>query len=205
MLGYYNYTVILTYIGMLFSFVGVTMAAASRPAAALVCLMCSGFCDMFDGKIASTKKDRTEQEKQFGIQIDSLSDLLCFGFLPGFLLAFSRPDCFWLKAVGGLYALAALVRLAYFNVDELQRQSRTADRRSHYRGLPVTSSALLIPLAYCLDAILGAGSLLTAGVMVLMAVAFLTPFKMKKPDLPGFIIFIAVGLCDLVLVLRGGI
>jgi hypothetical protein len=37
---------------------------------------------MFDGKVARTKKDRTEQEKSFGIQIDSLSDLVSFGVLP---------------------------------------------------------------------------------------------------------------------------
>ena len=42
--------------------------------------MAAGFCDMFDGKIASTRK-RTRQEKRFGIQIDSLSDLACFGIM----------------------------------------------------------------------------------------------------------------------------
>lgn len=38
---------------------------------AVLCLALSGLCDMFDGKIARTKKDRTEIEKRFGIQIDS--------------------------------------------------------------------------------------------------------------------------------------
>mgnify|MGYP007032777772 FL=1 len=37
---------------------------------------------MFDGKIARTKKNRTEDEKQFGIQIDSLCDVVCFGVFP---------------------------------------------------------------------------------------------------------------------------
>ena len=52
---------------------------------ALLCLMFAGFCDMFDGKIASTMK-RTKQEKRFGIQIDSLSDLICFGALPALIV-----------------------------------------------------------------------------------------------------------------------
>ena len=34
---------------------------------AVLCLALSGLCDMFDGKIARTKKDRTEIEKRFGI------------------------------------------------------------------------------------------------------------------------------------------
>ena len=37
---------------------------------------------MFDGKIARTKKNRTEDEKRFGIQIDSLCDVVCFGVFP---------------------------------------------------------------------------------------------------------------------------
>ena len=47
----------------------------------VMCLAISGLCDMFDGKIARTKKNRTEVEKRFGIQIDSLSDIVCFGVL----------------------------------------------------------------------------------------------------------------------------
>lgn len=204
MLGYYNYTVILTYIGMLFSFVGTGFAALGRFTAALICLMVSGLCDMFDGKIASTM-ERTVPEKQFGIQIDSLSDLICFGALPGFLLVMRGGAAIVPFVIGGLYVLATLIRLAYFNVDELQRQSETTQRRKFYRGLPVTSSALLIPLASGCDALFGTGVVITCCLMVLMAAAFLTPFKLKKPDLPGLILFVALGLCDLVLVLRGGI
>ena len=49
---------------------------------ALFCLAFSGLCDMFDGKVARTKANRTEDEKRFGIQIDSLCDVVCFGAFP---------------------------------------------------------------------------------------------------------------------------
>ena len=52
---------------------------------AVLCLALSGLCDMFDGKIARTKKDRTEIEKRFGIQIDSLCDVVCFGVFPAMI------------------------------------------------------------------------------------------------------------------------
>ena len=55
LLGYYNYTVILTYIGMLTAFWGITFAIGGRFRAAVICLMAAGFCDMFDGAIASTR------------------------------------------------------------------------------------------------------------------------------------------------------
>ena len=54
MLGYYNYTVILTYLGMLAGFTGITSAVDGDVHTALLCLMLSGICDMCDGAIAST-------------------------------------------------------------------------------------------------------------------------------------------------------
>ena len=58
------------------------LAIKDRYVGSLICLMLAGVCDMFDGTIASTKKDRTRDERTFGIQIDSLSDIICFGVLP---------------------------------------------------------------------------------------------------------------------------
>ena len=72
MIGFYDYTVVLTYISLASSVIGMTQAIHGRFKTAVVCLALSGLCDMFDGKIARTKKNRTEDAKSFGIQIDSL-------------------------------------------------------------------------------------------------------------------------------------
>ena len=82
MIGFYNYTVILTYCGLLSSLLGMFYAFLGNITGAAICLVVAGGCDMFDGKIARTKKDRTADEKRFGIQIDSLCDVVCFGVLP---------------------------------------------------------------------------------------------------------------------------
>ena len=79
MIGFYDYTVVLTYISFTSSIIGIFCAVTGHPKWAVFCLALSGLCDMFDGKIARTKKNRTEDEKQFGIQIDSLCDVVCFG------------------------------------------------------------------------------------------------------------------------------
>ena len=79
--GFYNYTVLLTYFGVVSAIAGIGLAMYDRTSMAIVCLMISGFCDLFDGSIARTRQ-RTENEKKFGIQIDSLADLVCFGVLP---------------------------------------------------------------------------------------------------------------------------
>ena len=61
MIGFYNYTVILTYIGLLSGFTGIIFAWNGDIKYSLLCLIFAGVCDMFDGKIASTRK-RTKQE-----------------------------------------------------------------------------------------------------------------------------------------------
>ena len=81
LLGYYDYTVILTYCGMLFSVRGILRVIGHDYFRTVLYLMIAGLCDMFDGAVAATKK-RTVNEKKFGIQIDSLSDLVGFGVLP---------------------------------------------------------------------------------------------------------------------------
>lgn len=89
MLGVYDYTVVLTYISLMISIGGMMFAVNGHLHLGVMCLAISGLCDMFDGKIARTKKNRTEDEKRFGIQIDSLSDIVCFGVCTcGFVLLF---------------------------------------------------------------------------------------------------------------------
>lgn len=183
MLGYYNYTVILTYLGMLAGFSGIALAAEERVIGALICLMIAGVCDMFDGKIASTM-ERTRQEKRFGVQIDSLSDLVCFGVLPALLVYRSSGGGTAMLLLCALYALCALIRLAWFNVDEEQRQDREAGRRQFYLGLPVTTAAFILPVSTGLSAALHlSGCWLNVLTLALMAAAFLWPFRLKKPSL----------------------
>ena len=95
MLGVYDYTVILTYISLWISIGGMMLSLNGHLDLAVLCLALSGLCDMFDGKIARTKKDRTEIEKRFGIQIDSLCDIVCFGVETGdhLLLYGNEWDC----------------------------------------------------------------------------------------------------------------
>ena len=51
MLGFYDYTVVLTYISLAVSVFGMTRALEGDFKVAILCLALSGLCDMFDGKI----------------------------------------------------------------------------------------------------------------------------------------------------------
>lgn len=203
MLGFYNYTVVLTYIGMLAGFAGIVSAAEGHIPAALLYLMLAGFCDMFDGKIASTR-ERTAQEKRFGIQIDSLSDLICFGVLPAVTVWRAASGSAISLCAAGAYVLCALIRLAWFNVDEEERQNTETGCRELYYGLPVTTAALILPGVMSLAVRFG-WAMGSAGVAVLcvMGTGFLTPFPLKKPQTAGKIALLVCG--GAVLALAAGV
>lgn len=204
MIGYYNYTVILTYIGAVFGFTGITYTFNGNFRMAIICLMVAGFCDMFDGKIASTMK-RTDQEKRFGIQIDSLSDLVCFGVLPALIVwKLTNGESIYLS-ISIAYLLCALVRLAWFNVDEEERQNNEEGGRAVYLGLPVTTTALILPVATGIVQLLSlpVGKILP-WVLLSVAVLFIAPFKLKKPGLIGKIIMVVIGAAGLIAVTLGG-
>lgn len=203
MLGYYNYTVVLTYLGMVMAFTGILTACDGNINGALICLMLAGVCDLFDGPIARAMKRKAE-EKRFGIQIDSLSDLIGFGVLPGILLYRMVEKSLVGIIVSVVYVLCALIRLAYFNVMEEKRQDETQEARTCYQGLPVTVSSILIPASYYIQNMAGIrngeGTLIT---MSIMAAAFLLPIKVQKPHFLGKIVLSILGVCGLFLLVGG--
>ena len=182
MLGVYDYTVVLTYISLVVSMSGMMFSVNGKIQYEVVCLAISGLCDMFDGKIARTKKNRTEVEKNFGIQIDSLSDVICFGVSPAILCY-----CMGMRSRVGIvilmfYVLAGLIRLAWFNVTEEVRQSETTEKREYYQGLPITSMAIALPIMFALKPLLGKDFFLGLHVLVLaVGLLFITNFKLRKP------------------------
>ena len=203
LLGYYNYTVVLTYIGMLAGFTGIVYTYENNVFKALVCLMIAGFCDMFDGAIASTM-ERTPQEKCFGIQIDSLSDLINFGVLPALIVYSQNRTSNIVLTICCLYVLCALIRLAYFNVDEQERQQTSTTSREIYYGMPVTLSAVFLPIVHgAANLFSWKPTLVTTSTILTMAVLFLLPFPLKKPKLIGKICFVICGILEIGLMILG--
>lgn len=202
MLGVYNYTVIMTYVATLVSFFGMTLVFKDGDCslkAALICLMISGVLDMFDGAVAATKKNRTEFQKKFGIQIDSMCDLICYGVFPA-LIVFKLGNGNWIiTAISGLFLLCALIRLSYFNVEEEERQNATSDKRTCYLGMPVTMISLIFPCVYTICTLLKfpLNGWIGAGVLSVCGLAFITPFKCIKPKIKGKIVLIVIGLAVL--------
>ena len=154
LIGFYNYTVVLTYLSLVSSAIGMLFACRGKFGDAIACLMLSGICDMFDGVVARTKKDRTQDEKNFGIQLDSLCDVVCFGVFPAVFLYFRGVNSLAGVAALIFYILCAVIRLAFFNVLETNRQMTQGGCAKGYRGLPVTTAAIILPALFLLGAVL---------------------------------------------------
>ena len=158
MIGYYSYTVILTYLSLIFAMAGIHLSFNGMYQWAFICLIMCGICDTFDGMVARSKKNRTDEEKRFGIQIDSLCDLV---------------------------VLAAVIRLAYFNVKEETRQKETTEKRKYYQGLPVTTSSFILPMAYALRYVIFQLDYLYGALMLITGILFIVDFKVPKVQSKG--------------------
>lgn len=208
LIGFYNVSVILTYIGLASSIFGMTRAISGDFYAAILCLIISGVCDMFDGKIARAT-ERSRPAMMFGIQIDSLCDLVCFGVFPAVISYCIGVDGTFGIIVLILFVLAAVIRLGYFNVTEQQRQEETDENRKYYQGLPVTAIALLFPLVSLFKNLFpnDSFSVFLTVFMLVVAVLNVLDFKLKKPVGKSTVILIAVGaaifICVLIFLIKG--
>ena len=221
MIGFYNYTVLLTYMSLVSASLGIMFALndGGHPFIGTFFLLISGLCDAFDGKVARTKKNRTAFEKEYGIQIDSLSDLVAFGVLPACIgVAMIRKSEYFDKlfemstawqvillkticyAVLVLYVLAALIRLAYYNVTEQERQQKEEGDRKHFVGLPVTMSSLIFPSIMLFHYILPADvTPIYIAAVLITGLLFISRFRTPKLGLKGVLVMVGVGTVEFVL------
>ena len=191
-IGFYGASVILTYIGLAFSIVGMFLAFLGFIPAAFMCLILSAICDMFDGTVARACK-RTEREKKFGVQIDSLVDTVSFGVFPvilGICMGFTRKIDIIIYI---FYILSAVIRLAYFNVLSEEKyifSKKSKQMTSYYYGLPVTSIAIILPFTYNLKIFMNSNIFFKAYPLVMLATAllFILNIKIKKPTGVWFVI-----------------
>src|SRR5436190_20690348 len=103
---------------------------------AAVMILLAQLCDVLDGRVARL----TRSTSSFGIQYDSLADLVAFGVAPGILVYqwALRPWGQWGWLAASLYVTCGALRLARFNV-----QIASVEKR-HFVGLPIPAAAAVV-------------------------------------------------------------
>lgn len=135
---------LVTTAAMFAGFYAIVASINQRFDVAVFAVFCAAILDGMDGRVARA----TNTQSEFGVQYDSLSDLISFGLAPALivynwsLVHLKQLSPFWGKVgwlAAFLYAVCAALRLARFNT-----QVGTADKR-FFTGLasPAGAAALM--------------------------------------------------------------
>jgi CDP-diacylglycerol--serine O-phosphatidyltransferase len=180
-IGKWNKSVILSYIGLMFSITSVYLVIKGIDIKySLVCLIVAGVCDLFDGTVARMCK-RTEEEKNFGIELDSLIDVFNFIAVPIVLFISLKLVTIYHLVLYFIYAITGIARLAYFNITTEDNNKSV----KYYTGLPVTFAALLFPIFYLLSYKINTNifEILYAILMLIISILYIVKIKIPKPGL----------------------
>lgn len=137
---------------LLAGFYAMVAAINGQPIAACIAILVAGLLDGVDGRIARM----TNTQSDFGVQYDSLSDMVSFGIAPAILVftwvsgTLGSPDSTaaklgWLAAF--FYAACAALRLARFNT-----QAGVADK-AYFQGMasPAAAGTVMSTIWFSID------------------------------------------------------
>lgn len=151
---------------------GIRLAFEGRFEIAVIMVLIAAFLDGIDGRLARALKATSK----FGVQMDSLADIVNFGVAPAlvlyfYLLHFAKPFG-WIAAL--VYAVACCLRLARFNV-MAEDQSRPAWQSEYFVGVPAPAGAglVLLPVYFAFMGLEQSKPLAYAGAIYAILVAFL--------------------------------
>jgi CDP-diacylglycerol---serine O-phosphatidyltransferase len=131
--GFYLLPNLLTTCGLFSGFYSLISTINGDYQAAALCIVVAHIFDGLDGRIARL----TKSSSRFGVEYDSLADVIAFGVAPG-ALAYKwalEPWGHWGWLAASLYVACGALRLARFNV-----QVDTGDKR-RFVGLPIPAAA----------------------------------------------------------------
>lgn len=150
-----------TLCGMFCGFLSVIYATSGRFNKASLAIIIAIFIDGLDGRVAR----RLNATSKFGLEFDSLSDLVCFGVAPAILMynwAFKVPADEFGVVCGFLYLLAAASRLARFNITE--------PNITGFQGLPTPGAAAMVAALVHMKFSMEPGSTMVVFGLVMMVV-----------------------------------
>jgi len=161
--------------GLLCALLGVYYAILQNFQASVIGMIWAVLFDWADGIIARNMKGRTNKQKEFGGQLDSLIDIVSFGVCPAiFLLSYADFSPWFLPGAFVIVGVAA-IRLSYFNVFGLIDGST-------YRGLALDNNVIIFALVFLFEGFLDPGifSGVIYALFLVMAAFNIAPIRTPK-------------------------
>lgn len=181
-IGQYRFCDLITMCGTLSAIIGIILSITGFEVTPFILLFICSIFDSIDGLFARRRKN-TEFETTYGVELDSLSDMISFGVFPA-VLAFNTitlDNCNFIAcAIIALYVLCGLIRLAYFNTLNITK----TNEKGYFRGVPITTIAFIYPLVYLLHLInYTVYSYVTLIIFIILGTLFISNIKVKKPNI----------------------
>ncbi|MFP7299406.1 CDP-diacylglycerol--serine O-phosphatidyltransferase [Neobacillus niacini] len=120
----------------------------------------SALFDFFDGRLARRLKVNSE----FGVELDSLADIVSLGVAPALLFYSLEPTSLLTTIAFMLFPTMGALRLAKFNVKPT---------RGYFMGLPITAAGLLM-------ALMGIFLYSNAFITILLSLLMVSPIRIMK-------------------------
>jgi CDP-diacylglycerol--serine O-phosphatidyltransferase len=132
--GIYLFPSVITLANLAAGVMSMLYASGDHLTNAAWCIIAGIIMDMLDGRVARW----AGATSQFGVELDSLCDLVSFGVAPAFLMyhvalqPWGRPG----YMIVVFFAMMAALRLARFNL-----RAQSGEPSTHFTGLPVPAAA----------------------------------------------------------------
>jgi len=183
--------------GLLSAVLAIYFAIVGNFPAAMIGLVWAVFFDWSDGNIARRMKDRTDEQRKFGGQMDSLIDIVSFGICPAVVLLSYGDFSPWFIPGAFLIAAAGVLRLSYFNVFGL------ADKSS-FQGLAIDNNGIFLVLIFVVNSFVNASSFTILLYITILALAVLNVAPVRTPKLSSGRWYYAIALYTLIVTLLFG-
>ena len=197
-IGFYSLANSITLFGLALSVTSCFLAACGNIKFAIYLLFLACLCDMFDGKVARNGKKRSDAAKFYGVQLDSLCDIVSFGVTPCFI-AFSFGFKGTLDIIVNLiFIICGVTRLAYFNT--LANANPKAASKT-FKGIPIPMSVFVVTFLFMLTTFIPANVSVWLFRLILLALAvgFILNISLKKPDYKQGMVLIAIEIIMLLI------
>lgn len=165
--------------GIAIAFTGMLLALKSLFSLATFCMVLAGVCDAFDGKLAR-KYEYEKKAMVYGVQLDSLADVVCSGVFPVILTVAQSPYLLTYIACG-FYLLCGVIRLAYFNTMAADENAE----KNVYIGVPITTITIVYPLFMIVTHLVNEESVrfVMPAVLAVLGILYILRIRIRKPDI----------------------
>ena len=172
---------ILTYVGLILAVLGMQLCFVDNIDLAVMCLLIAGICDGFDGAFA--KMIRKDGDPNFGVELDSLVDIISSGVFPVVICLSMGFNRIIDLVIYTIFLVCGVGRLAYYNIT-------SKENSGYFTGVPITVSTILLPLIYAFTK----KEIVFVSSLLILSVAYVSNFKIKKLNLKSKIALSVIGI-----------